>query len=249
MARAPYVIALLGAALLAGCGGDTDTVATSTGTVPESASLAPADVAFYVSLDTEFDGDQWQKLDALLDKFPSGDKLGQELKSSLNEDDVDFENDVKPALGPEVAFMGWNLHGDEPNFVVATKSPDPAKLRALAQDSDDPPVIGEVEGWTVAAERQADIDRVESASASLADEEPFTDAVGRAGDDPLVLAYVGGPEFEQLIQKGAADENLPPSLTKSFGTLEAAVFTAGAEDDGIRFGAAINTEGAPELTT
>ncbi len=249
MRRAPLLLALLGAILLAGCGGDTDTVSVGTGTVPQSASLAPPDVAFYVSVNTDFDGDQWQNLQALLQKFPSGEKLGQEIQSALNEDDVDFENDVKPALGPEVAFMGWNLDADEPNFVVATKSPDPAQLRKLVEESDEPGVTAEIEGWTVAAERQADIARVQSASGSLADEEPFSDAVERAGEDPFVLAYLGGPELQQLVRRSAAEEDLPPSLTNSFSSFEALVFTVSAQNDGVRFGAAVNSDGAPEPST
>ncbi len=249
MRRMPGLRLLLiavAALLLAGCGGDESSTTAAVG-APESAAVAPADVAFYVSVDTDFAGEQWQRVNALVDKFPSGDELGQEFRDSLAEDDVDWDRDLKPALGPEVAFMGWQLDG-EAQFVMVTRSPQPAELRALLAKSDDPVVTSEVGGWTVAAERQADIDRFTSGqgSAKLEGQQAFKDGLAEVGEDALAIAYVGGPELQRAIDEGTAGEGLPPGLTGGFGSLQAIVLGTSAESDGVRFGAVLDTDGGPE---
>ncbi|HET9937840.1 MAG TPA: hypothetical protein VFQ28_03555, partial [Gaiella sp.] len=50
------------AALASGCAGAEETGAT----VPESASLAPADAVAFASITTDADSDQWKQADAVL---------------------------------------------------------------------------------------------------------------------------------------------------------------------------------------
>ena len=51
-------------------------------------------------IDTDLDGDQYQALQGLLEKFPFGgqiqDSLQQQLEQGAN---VDFNDDVRPVLG------------------------------------------------------------------------------------------------------------------------------------------------------
>jgi uncharacterized protein DUF3352 len=222
---------------LTACGGSTNDSSSSGGKAPESAQFAPATTAFFVSVNTDFNGTQWQKANALLDKFPGRDKLVQQLESELAKEKVDFERDVKPAVGPEVGVAGLELT-DNPPVVVYTKSPDPAKLKALLAKGDDKPVVtSQVEGWTVAAETQAALDRFESArkEGSLADSSEFKDAVASVAADPGVLFYVAGSGIQKAVDQGLRESGAPQGLSEKFGTVRSLVGTLSAEDEGVRF--------------
>ena len=91
-----FIPVLLVAALLpvlAGCGSGSD--------VGGAADVVPADVFVYASVDTDFDGDGWAALEEFAARFPEGDNLMQSLADEVNsgEEGIDFEPDVKPALG------------------------------------------------------------------------------------------------------------------------------------------------------
>ena len=97
-----FIPVLLVAALLpvlAGCGSGSD--------VGGAADVVPADVFLYASVDTDFDGEGWAALEEFAARFPNGDNLLQSLADEVNsgEEGIDFEADVKPALGDEVAFV------------------------------------------------------------------------------------------------------------------------------------------------
>ena len=88
------------AAGLAGCGGGSAndlSVRLQSG----ASSSAPMSLAF-VAIDSDLGSSQWQQLDELSKKFPGRDKALSQLRQELAENGVDYEQDVKPALGPEV---------------------------------------------------------------------------------------------------------------------------------------------------
>src|SRR5690349_13584028 len=99
MRRLLPVLAL--AALLAGCGSTPKSSSTG-GSVPAGASEVRAGALAFVSLNSDLGSDQWQQLDKLAQKFPGRDKAVAQLKQQLTEQGVDYDQDVKPALGPEV---------------------------------------------------------------------------------------------------------------------------------------------------
>jgi uncharacterized protein DUF3352 len=234
-------LALLLALTLAACGGDGGT--SGGGKAPDTASFAPASAAFFVSVDTDFDGEQWQKASALLDKFPSRDKLVRQLKQELAQDDVDFERDIKPTVGPEVGIVGFGL-SDDPPVVLYTKSPDPAKLKTLLAKGDEPMIAREVDGWTVAAETKAELDRFdrERGGNSLADTPDFQEALSSVDGDAGVVAYVAGSGIQRAFSRVLLDEGAPTGLAESLGELRAIALSASAEDDGVRFGVATTRE-------
>src|SRR5919201_2625825 len=85
------------AAATAGCGGS---VGAGGG---YASKLAPDNSIAFVSVDTSFDSDQWHALDQLTDKFPIKPKALAMLKAELRKDPgVDFDKDVRPALGDEL---------------------------------------------------------------------------------------------------------------------------------------------------
>src|SRR5687768_12774986 len=78
--------------LLVGCGSGSD--------VGGAADVVPADVLVYASVDTDFDGEGWTALEEFAARFPGGENLMQSLADDLSDTEgIDFEADVKPALG------------------------------------------------------------------------------------------------------------------------------------------------------
>src|SRR5215218_2549545 len=193
----PLVLVLaLALVLAAGCGGGATGQAGG-----EAASVVPSDVALYLSVDTDFEGEQWQTATDLVGKFPDGDEALQDLLAQFEQQEgVDFETDVKPALGPEVAVAALDFEGN--NFVVLTQPDDEAKLQALLEKGEDPTVTEVVEGWTVIAERQEVIDRFKELRGQgvLADSESFQDAMDGLESDSLLGVYVNGAALDEAVR-------------------------------------------------
>ena len=211
------------------------------------ADVAPAKSAVFVSLSTDFESEQWDAADALVDKFPGGAGFVRLLLSNLEEEDVDFERDVKPALGPEVDFviLEFPEDGEDPDVVVLTQPEDEGKLDALLEKGDEPAVKREVEEWTAIAETQAILDRFVRASEgdSLADSEAFKDAMEDLPDDAMVKGYIRGDSLRQALAAepglggGQLEQVLPGGGVPSVG------FTVAAEEDGVRVEAGGRAEG------
>ncbi len=197
------VLALLGVALAAGCGGGSKSSAPATG---GGADLAPATVAFLLELNTDFDGAQWQSLDRLLERFPDGKKL----YSSIAGEGTDFERDVKPALGPETDALALSSDDlDEQAFVGLTQPRDVAKFQSLIAKGEDKPVTEEIEGWQVIADEQATIDRFKEARSegTLAGSDAYREATEGLPAEAVARFYLDGSVLtkavrEQLNQQG-----------------------------------------------
>ena len=82
-----------------------------------------------MELDSSLDSDQWAKVQALLDRFPSKPQLVVELDKQLSEHQLQWARDVEPALGDTVAAIWVGNTADE--VVVATQPDDAAKLDSL----------------------------------------------------------------------------------------------------------------------
>jgi hypothetical protein len=177
--------AALGVIALAGCGGNDTTSASAVG-------LAPADAIGYVELDTSLDSDQWGKVQALLDRFPSRPKLVEELDKQLSEEQLQWERDVDPALGDTVAAI-W-VGKTAKDVVWATQPDDEAKLRALveklANKAKTDYAIGEADGWTLVAERQSVIDTLKAGDGELADNDGFQAALDELPDERVAYGWV-----------------------------------------------------------
>ena len=89
-------------ALVTGCAGATSTSSS----IPESASLAPATALAYATVTTDEDSDQWKKAASLLERIPGArDGVSGSIRSALGEQGIDWTNDVRPALGPELVVV------------------------------------------------------------------------------------------------------------------------------------------------
>jgi Protein of unknown function (DUF3352) len=232
------VLCLLALAAV-GCGGDGGSTTLS------GAEIVPADVPLYVSFDTDLESEQWQAAQDLLDRFPGKERLLNEIERELASEDVDFERDVRPVLGPEVG-VAWLDLDDDNTFVGLTQPQDEAKFNALLEKGDERLVHTEIEGWTVFAESQAVLDRFrrEREGEKLSGSSAYEEAVGELPDDALVKLYVGGPGVQEEIRQGIAEEGAPQGFAQRFEAFESFAAALTAEGDGVRLegGAIVDSE-------
>jgi Protein of unknown function (DUF3352) len=243
------------ALLAAGCGGGTTTGSSSS---PAGASLVRPDALLFASFDSELGSSQWKQVNALSEKFPDRDLAFAEIEHELEKNPLDYNGDIKPALGPEVDLAivpSANL--SDAAVVGLTKPDDPGKFKALVKklnetdNSGQPAVYREVNGWYALSDSQAHIDSVlKSGDKSLADESTYNDALGKLPSDALVKAYVNGPQFGKLVQqfqegKGNGFASDTSGLTK----LDYISAALSAEDDGLRVHGATAGAGSDSLTS
>jgi Protein of unknown function (DUF3352) len=228
-----YLAALLGGLVLAaGCGGGGDSAATGG---DGAASIAPATAAIYATINTDVDSDQVDQLEELLAKFPDHDKLLAELQKGFAEEDVSWEADIKPALGETLDLVLLDFESGD--FVFILKPQDKSKFEALLAKADGDLVAREIDGWTVAAEDEATLDRFDTSASggSLEDDEQFADAMEGLPDEALAKIYVDG----ETATKAAEDVGGASSGENRLKAFAAAI---GAESSGIRFDGALTAE-------
>jgi hypothetical protein len=225
-----WISALLAAALLpvvvaVGCGSGSD--------VGGAADVVPADVFVYGSVDTDFDGEGWAAVEEFAARFPGGDNLLQKLADdvSSSEEGIDFEADVKPALGDEVAFVLLDAPAEDPlaegteePFVVLLQPEDDAAFQRLLETEDEPPVTDEVDGWTVVAQNQETLDSFSERldGPRLDSSEDFERAMEGLGGGALATVFVNGTKLSEAYraessEKPPIDALLPGGELPSFG--------------------------------
>ena len=228
------LFATLLAFLAAGCGGG--------GAPGGAAEVVPADAAFYVVVDADFEGDQWAAVQELASRFPGGEGLIGRIVEEIESESgaaLDFEQDVDPALGPEVAFV---VLAPEPNsdddgtVVVLTQPDDEAALQRLIEKGDEPAVSRAIEDWQAISDDDAALDRYEAAleGGRLADSERFEDAMDGLDEDVLVSIYGDLQRAQEAAD--IQSEGQPDPFEAFFPGDEAPVFggTARAEGEGAR---------------
>lgn len=239
-----FLLVCLGATLLAvsGCGGAP--VSTSAPRGAEAASVAPADTAAYVGIVTDDDSQQWQRLESLVGRFPDGDRLIGSIARQLSGQGLDWEHDVKPALGPVTAIV---LLPGAKEPVVLTKPSLRAKLDALLGRTGKNTVTAPLDdGWFAVAEHQAALDAFDAAATKgdLADEQAFQEAVGELPADALATVYVRPAALAGSLPK------LPIGITPSAaplaaaGKVESVAAAVVVEEDGLRVEGAVRSDDA-----
>jgi hypothetical protein len=190
MSRGVLVSLLLALVLpVAGCAGGSSSEAAGAG-------VAPAGSQVFVSLDTSFDSSNWEDAQALLGKFPDGDRAIASLVRELGGMGADFEQDVEPALGPETDFVALDLSG-EGKVVGLTQPKNRAKLEALLDENREPLVSREIDGWVAFSDSEANLDEFESMrkDGTLEANDDYENVNGEVGDDPLAQVYVSPSAF------------------------------------------------------
>ena len=233
------------AALLAGCGSSSKTSSRG-GSIPAGASVVRSGVVAFVAVDTDTGSSQWKQLDELAQKFPGRDQAISKLKQQLTDQGVDYETDVKPALGPELDVAVVSAGNEASTKAVAlTKPDDPTKFKALAaklnakDSSGDRAVYREVDGWYALSDSQASISRALEGNAPLAEDADFKEAMNKLPGDALAKVYLDGERLNALVPQSSSSGTAALGLDK----LKYVAASASAEDDGVRVHGA--TSGGP----
>ena len=192
------LVALL-AVPLAACGGKTSAgVGEGGADGPGGAAIVPKTAPVLLRLNTAWDSAQWTSLTALLAKLPNGDKV----LSGIGGEGVDFEQDVKPALGPETDIFVLN-GADLSNkvFLGANQPTDVTKFHALLAKDKTPPVTEEIDGWQVISDKRETIDRYKVAkrNGTLDDNSNYKAAIESLPASALATLYVEGPTLSRAL--------------------------------------------------
>ena len=232
----PTACLLAALALVTGCAG----AKTTSSSIPESASLAPADALVYATVTTDEGSDQWRKAASLLERIPGArDGLSGSVGSALDQQGVDWTDDVRPALGPELVVVA--TAAKEP--IVLVKPDDEQKLDQLVAKSGTTVVRGSVDGWQALAQSQAALDAYRSALAkgTLEGVDAFTKGFAVLPSEALARVWVDtarlSKDIGQLVEQASSEVDL------GLDWLAAAV---SAEDDGALLTLGMKTPGGAD---
>jgi Protein of unknown function (DUF3352) len=243
--RRTFIAAVLTtlALTLAACGGGGDVSEGGGGASPSGAALVRAGVLAFVSIDSDLGSGQWQQLDELAHKFPGRDRAIARIKEAFTKEGVDYDDDVKPALGPEVdlAIVSGGTSSST-KTVVLTKPDDPGKFKALvaklnaSDSSGNDAVFREVDGWYALSDSQGAItEALKGDRTALSDDSAFKEALGKLPGDALVKAFVDGQRVNALVGQAASQSGSGLDASSlGLDTLKYISASASAEDDGVR---------------
>ncbi len=176
---------------------------------------------------TDEGSDQWKSAATLLERIPGAKEgVSGSIGSALGEQGVDWTNDVRPAIGPELVVVAT---ADRQPIVLVQPS-DEAKLEALLAKSDTTYVRADVDGWQALAQSQTALDSYRAAldRGALDDVEAFERGFGALPSDALARVWVDtarlSKDLGQLVEQASTEVDL------GLDWLAAAV---SAEDDGV----------------
>jgi hypothetical protein len=192
----------------------------------------------YLAIDTDLGSSQWQMVNELANKFPDKQKAIDSITQQLTKNGLDWEEDLKPALGPELDVV--MLDFAHPDDIVALMQPknlgafEGAVRKGNAADPSSKLVYEQFHGWTVISEKQAAIDAFtqasDSAKRTLAENKTFSGAMAKAGDG-IFRGYINGAQVMAAARKfGGPDAG---AYLKKLGTLDWLQMTVRAKSDGI----------------
>ncbi len=155
--------------VLAACGGDGKLEPAVGAGESGAAEVAPASSELFVSINTDFDSDQWKQLKEIAKRIP-------QLAEALDSEEFGQADD---ALGPETGLVAFKLEETEDDAFVGLTQGDESKLRTLVNETDSDTVFEEIEGWQAFAGSRDLLDRLkrERNEGALADQDDFKAAV------------------------------------------------------------------------
>ena len=237
-------LALLVAVAGAGCGGGGGGGGTASA---EGAAAAPAGSAAFISINSDATSDQWKQVNKLLKKFPGRAQVMNGFRKSLREQGVDYEKDVKPAIGDEVDVVWLDFQNGGDDFVALTQPKNDKKFKQLLAKSDEKIYSEEVGDWTAFGPSQSALAtyRQRAKGKKLSGDETFKDAMGEVNGAALVKIYVSGQSiagaFQSLASAGGGG-GAPLGLDQ----LDFVAAQAQSQEDGLRVeGAVKSNDGRP----
>jgi hypothetical protein len=236
---ARLAVVLASVFVLAGCGAKSQTSSS----LPTGADFAPASSVVFVTGVTDPSSSQWQKVDALLGRFPGREKLFASFRKDMAKDGVSWERDLKPSLGDELNLVLLSYKDADHNYVFFTKPKDEQKFVKVLEAGPpaDRQVHRNIDGWTVFADNEKSLDNFAAAQAQddpLSGEDAFKDAMKGLPDDSAVRGYVAGAPLNAALKKEAArdlDAQTFKNFSDGFGQLRYISLSSAAQDDGVSF--------------
>jgi Protein of unknown function (DUF3352) len=245
-AGAAFLLAALALAA-AGCGGGGGAA------VPAAAEVVPASAPVLISLKTDFNSAQWRNALGLLRKFPGAPQLLH--KASVEAGNLNFERDVKPALGPEVDVVWLDFKNGGNDVVGLTQPKSNARFKALIakldRSGDSRTLSEEVNGWSVVADSKSKIDafRRSTFGEKLNAVGEFRDAMSRLDDQAAVRAYIAGEPVQRELDLALQHSGAPKNLTRDLARMESISAAGLVERKGVRVDSALATDQAPNPKT
>ncbi len=177
-------------------------------------------------------------MDDLASKFPDKQKAIDSINQQLLKKGLDWDRDLKPALGPEIDVVTLDLaHPGETVALMQAKDEGALERAVKKGNAGDPSsklVYEKFHGWTLMSDKQTAIDAFKQASDAakrmLSDDKNFSAAMSKAGEG-ILRAYVNGASV-----MAAAKNFMGPdagSYFKKLGTLDWLLMTLRAKSDGI----------------
>ena len=254
LSRIVPALLLTAALVVAGCGGDdgaSSPLDEALGHLPEDAGFA-----FIASTDIE----DYDDLRETLERFPFAGRAEEALRESIEQGDVDFEQQIEPLLGNDVvvgvddnaSFI--NESADTP-FVLALETGDADALEEVASSGGER--TGESEGYDIYESSDGDTwMAIQDEVLVMSDnEETLESAIAQRGEDDRLTEDDIEPAFEELEDDAplrvyanvgallAADPDAKEAMkVKWVAQLDKLGLTAGASDGGIAVDYFISTD-------
>ena len=190
------------ALVVAGCGGGGSSGSATGGT--GGATKIPKSAPLVISLNTDFNGSEIKQLLGLAKKFPGRDLAYARFRQALSKQSINFDQDVKPALGPETDIVFLDFQHATSHVVVISKPPNKAKFTALAKKGKNPSETVDIgDGWMAACDDQAVLARYQNElkNGRLADFGTYKDATKDLPSDALAKVYVDGAAVTSLLKQ------------------------------------------------
>ncbi len=231
--------------VLSACGGGDEPPSP----FEQALAYLPADAPLVVTVPTDIEGEQYQQLGALIERFPGGADLVQQLESSLEDENVDFDAQIRPLLGNEFVIGApdvESLNAEEDQFVGALVVNDPEALVTVLEQQE-ATELDEVEGATVfemedglliavdgsvsvVAHTQEQLEEalLQSASGESLAATTFDDALAGLPTDALVSVYA---DMSAIIESDPATQQARDVAW--VGALETLGLTASVVEEGV----------------
>lgn len=249
------------ALIVVGCGGSDDEAASA---LDDALGFLPEDAPFVVAFDTDVEGDQYQAVGEIAERFQFGEQALDQLREQLEEEQggISYEDDVKPLLGNPFVVGATNARSfaeqdDTEEFVGAVQAKDGDKLKDVLEKGD-AKESGEQSGATVYEDADGDAFAIKGDTLVVAgsrkvldealerregdgrlEEDAFEDALDGLPEDALVRSYF---DVEGLLNAdpGTADAR----KVKWVRSLRTLGLTASARSDSIDFQFDLKTDGS-----
>ena len=236
MKNSVLIALVAGAVVVAGAAVAAIRFFASSPSVDAAVELVPEDAWLYTNLFVEPSDDQKRALDELLSHFPELEstedalnELGDLLDDLLDEAGLEFERDIEPWLGEQIAFFFAGEQGPEPDgaLLLATTDADATRdavrtavmqadtvggpqsasyegtdYEIVEQESGPAVALGSVDDFFVVGTEQGfkDVVDVAGGGASLGGSAPYDDTLEPLADDPIISTYFDTAAFFDALR-------------------------------------------------